>query len=182
MCTCGAFAQLGSGASVSTEPVLCWDRGSCWLPAGSCSTKMRDAVRRVVQRRSSWEDVVGEATSAGAPTTSRFRNRCQSLWLRLSLALLETPLTPGRRRPWSWRGISLMPGGWRWVACGPFWLWSCCGGERAPECHPHEWWWLQTLCGRELARLQSRLRFQREFFFYVVKFHEILFAFSIWYW
>lgn len=121
MCTCGAFAQPGAGASVQTKLAL-WHRGSRWLLAGSGSTKMWDAVRRVVRRRSSWEGVLGEATPAGAPTTSRFGNQHRGLWLslqKLSLAPLETPVAPRRRLPWKWCGISLMPGGWRWVTCGP---------------------------------------------------------------
>lgn len=45
-------------------------------------------------------------------------------------------------------------------------LWSRCHEEWTPECHPREWWWLQTLCGRDLAKPQSHLRFQREFIFF----------------
>lgn len=60
MCTCGASARPGAGASIQTKLALCWHRGSRWLLAGSGSTKTRDAVRRVFRRRSSREGVLGK--------------------------------------------------------------------------------------------------------------------------
>lgn len=80
--------------------------------------------------------------------SSSVRYQYWGLWLwpqKLSLALLETLRAPGCDMGFLWCLSSVV--------------------EQAPWMHSHKRWWLQMLCGKDLARPHSRLRFQREGFF-----------------
>lgn len=159
----------------------------CWLPVGSGSTDPWASVR-------GWCDPA-QLRGCGGKLWWRLRDSgivsgLVTVTAQLPRPGLQTPLACGCRPHWSWHGISVMPGGWCWVTCGPLAAVTL-KHEGAPKDSPRECWWLQHFAGGIWQDFGFLLDFRWNFFLLCGHISQValclfslrvIFTFSFWDW